>query len=101
MCLARRHHGSSLKPFVHFPRMALRGERTAFVQTLRTHARSCSVEVCRDDSSRARVTKMMDGFRASAGAQPQKLAAEKVFKLYEATFDENGECCDKKEKCAT
>ena len=73
---------------LQFSRMARRGDRTAFAQTLRTHARSCSVDLCRDDASRARVTAMVEGVRASTGPTADKRGAEKAFKQYEATFDE-------------
>ena len=68
---------------LQFSRMARRGDRTAFVQTLRTHARSCSVDLCRDDASRARVTAMVEGVRASTGPTADKRGAEEAFKQYE------------------
>ena len=69
--------------------MAPHPERCALVQTLRAHGRSCSVALCRDDSGRALVTAMMEKLRASAGTKAQKRDAEKTFKLYEATFNNN------------
>ena len=68
--------------------MAPHPERCGFVQTLRTHARSCSVDLCRDDANRARVTAMVEGVRASAGPPADKRGVEKAFKQYEATFKE-------------
>ena len=68
--------------------MAPHPERIALVKTLRSHGRSCSVALCRDDSGRALVTAMMERLRASAGNTTQKRDAEKSFKLYEATFEE-------------
>ena len=85
VCAFIRQASSS---FLQFPFMASYGERRAFVQTLRTHGRSCSVDLCRDQASRALVTALMERIRASAGTEADKREAEKAFRLYEATFEE-------------
>ena len=63
-------------------------DRVRHAQALRKHARACNVAVVSDTSGRKLVTEMMERIRAASGPTKAKEDAEKEFKLYEQTFQD-------------
>ncbi len=69
--------------------MPRNADRIRHVQALRGHARLCNVALVSDGASRRLVSEMMDRIRAASGSAKAKQDAEKDFKLYEQTFEED------------
>ena len=56
-----------------------------FVRTLRAVARTCDVDLVRDDSGQDKIRVFSEAIQASSAAADQKKRARKAFAAYEAT----------------
>ena len=57
-----------------------------FVRTLRAVARTCGVDLVRDDSGQDKLRVVSEAIQASSATADQKERARKAFAAYEATF---------------
>ena len=57
-----------------------------FVRTLRAIARTCDVDLVRDDSGQDKLRVFNEAIQASSATADQKERARKAFAAYEATF---------------